>query len=111
MSPQATMWIVIIVLGIGTYLIRLSFIVLFGRVEPPMKLQRALRFVPPAVLSALLLPDVLYRSGTFSLSVGNARLIAASVAALVAWRTKNTLLTIVIGMIVLWVLQVFIPQA
>jgi branched-subunit amino acid transport protein len=38
-------------------------------------------------------------------SLGNTRLVAGALAALVAWRTKNVLLTIGVGMAALWILQ------
>ncbi len=99
------LWIVIIIAGILTFAIRLSFIVLLHNVTMPLWFQRALRFVPPAVLSAIILPELISYNGTADLSLGNARLIAGVLAALVAWRTKNVLLTIVVGMLGLIVLQ------
>ena len=68
-------------------------------------LRQALRFVPPAVLTAIIFPELLMPSGQLDLSLGNARLFAGAAAVLVAWRTRNAVLTIVIGMLVLWVLQ------
>jgi len=104
-----TLWLIIIGMGIITYAIRLSLIVLLGRVGVPVIVQRALRFVPPAVLSAIIFPELLRPGGTLDISPGNARLIAGVVAALVAWRTKNVILTIAVGMAVLWLLQAMIP--
>lgn len=98
-------WLVMILGGLITYGIRHSFIYLFGRIEIPATLRRALRFVPPAVLTAIVFPEVLMQSNRPDISPGNARLLAALVAALVAWRMKNTLLTIVIGMAALVILQ------
>lgn len=92
-------------MGIVTFGIRLTPIVLLGRVDIPIVVQRALRFVPPAVLSAIILPELLQPKGEFDLSLGNARLIAGVIAMLVAWRTKNVVLTIAAGMIALWILQ------
>ncbi|MBF8282806.1 MAG: Branched-chain amino acid transport, partial [Anaerolineales bacterium] len=43
--------------------------------------------------------------GALDLSLGNARLLAGGLAMLVAWRTKNVLLTIAVGMGALWILQ------
>jgi branched-subunit amino acid transport protein len=63
-----------------------------------------LRFVPPAVLSAIILPDLLRPDGVWALSFGNVRLLAGILAALVAWRTKNALLTIGVGMAAFWIL-------
>jgi branched-subunit amino acid transport protein len=71
----------------------------------PARLQRALRFVPPAVLSAIIFPELLLPQGTLDLSPGNPRLVAGLLAALAAWRTKNVLVTIVIGMAALLILQ------
>jgi branched-subunit amino acid transport protein len=68
-------------------------------------MQRALRFVPPAVLSAILLPELVLQSGVVDLSIGNERLLAGMLAALVAWRTRNVLLTLGVGLVALWILQ------
>jgi branched chain amino acid efflux pump len=98
-------WSLLIGMGIVTYAIRLSLIVLIGRVDVPPLIQKALRFVPPAVLSAIIFPELLRPGGALDLSLGNVRLLAGVLAASVAWRTKNVLLTIGIGMVALWVLQ------
>ena len=103
-------WLLLIGMGLVTYTIRLSLIVLIGRVDVPPLIQRALRFVPPAVLSAIILPELLRPGGTLNVSLGNVRLLAGVLAAGVAWRTKNVLLTIGVGMVALWVLQVVIPH-
>ena len=103
-------WLLLICMGIVTYAIRLSLIVLIGRVDVPPLVQKALRFVPPAVLSAIIFPELLRPGGTFDLSFGNVRLLAGVLAAGVAWRTKNVLLTIGVGMVALWVLQVVVPK-
>jgi len=91
--------------GLVTFATRLSFIALFGRVDVPPWFKRALRFVPPAVLSAIVFTEVLVREGAADLGPGNARLIAGAVAAAVAWRSRNVLLTIAVGMAALWTCQ------
>jgi len=103
-------WLLLIGMGIVTYAIRLSLIVLIGRVDVPPLIQKALRFVPPAVLSAIIFPELLRPGGALDLSLGNVRLLAGVLAAGVAWRTKNVLLTIAVGMVALWVLQAVIPH-
>jgi branched-subunit amino acid transport protein len=100
-----SIWLIFLAIGLGTFSSRYSFIALFGRSEPPVWLRRALRFVPAAALSAIIFPEYLYRSGTLDLSPTNARLIAGLCAAVIAWRTKSTLLTLAVGMIMLWLLQ------
>lgn len=100
-----TLWLVILLAGLVTYGIRLSFIVVLGQMNVPDTMKRALRFVPAAVLSAIILPQMLRPGGQLDISLGNARLLAGLLAALVAWRTKNVLLTIAVGMIAVWALQ------
>jgi branched-subunit amino acid transport protein len=100
------LWLTLIVIGMLTYAIRLSFIMLFGKIEMPSFLMRALRFVPVAVLSAIILPALFLDGSRLNLSLSNARLIAGMLAVVVAWRTNNALLTIAAGMVGLWLLQV-----
>lgn len=99
------LWLVIIGMGIITYGIRLSMIVLLEKVEIPIRLKQALRFVPPAVLSAIIFPELLQPGGRLDVSLGNERLLAGLLAMVVAWRTKNILWTIIVGMAALWLLQ------
>jgi branched-subunit amino acid transport protein len=100
-----TLWIVIILMGAVTYGLRLSLIALMGRLEVPPLVSRGLRFVPPAVLSAIILPELVTPTGTLNVSLGNLRLVAGVLAILVAWRTRNVLLTVGAGMAGLWLLQ------
>ncbi len=100
-----TLWLTLLGMGAITYAIRLSFILLWGRVAVPAWMHRALRFVPPAVLSAIIFPEVLRPAGAWNLAPLNPRLLAALVATLVAWRTRSALLTIGGGMAVLFLAQ------
>ena len=95
----------IVGMGIITYAIRLSLILLLGRLNVPPLVQRGLRFVPPAVLSALIFPELLLPGGTPVFSFWNPRLLAGVLAGVVAWKSKNALLAITVGMVALWVLQ------
>jgi branched-subunit amino acid transport protein len=97
-------WLIILGMGLVTYAIRLSLIALLGRMDVPPVVRRGLRFVPPAVLSAIIFPELLRPAGALDVSFGNVRLLAGILAALIAWRTKNILLTIAVGMAALWIL-------
>jgi len=99
------LWLIIIGMGIITYAIRLSMIVLSGQIDLGDHLQRALRYVPTAVLSAIILPEMVQPGGTLDLSLSNERLLAGVIAIVVAWYTKNMIWTVAIGMISLWILQ------
>ena len=100
-----SIWLLFLALALGTFSLRLSFIYLFGKIEMPDWLRRALRFVPASVLAALVLPALTYPAGTLDLTLGNVRLLAGIGGALVAWRTKNVLWTIAVGMVLFWILQ------
>jgi len=99
---------VLLMAGLLTFATRLSFIVLIGRVETPPLFVRALRFVPAAVLSALILPELIVRSGELRPDLHNPRLIAGVLAAVVAYFTRNVLATIAAGMAALWILQLLL---
>ena len=92
--------------GLITFGMRFSFVYLLGRFEVPVTMRRALHYVPPAVLSAIIFPELFLREGNLDLSLGNTRLLAGVIAAAVAAWTKNSLLTILAGMAALLLLQV-----
>ena len=102
---MSQIWIVMLALGALTYAIRLSFVFLFGNWQPPEVVKKGLRYVPVAVLTAIFLPELLLQDGAFSFSLANPRLIAGLLAILVAWRTKNALWTIALGMTAFWLLR------
>jgi branched-subunit amino acid transport protein len=91
-------------MALVTFAIRYPVLALLGRVSLPELALRALRYVPIAVLTAIVVPETLYPGGADRLQVGigNAHLVGALVAGIVAWRTKSLLLTIVLGMAALW---------
>ena len=98
-------WLVMLLGGWITFLIRFSLIYLFGRFKIPETMRQALRYVPPAVLSAIIFPELFFQDGALNLSLDNTRLLAGLVAILVAWITRNTLITIIAGMVALFALQ------
>ena len=100
-----TLWLTIVGTGAGTFALRLSFIALLGRIETPLFLGRALRFVPAAVLTAVVIPLLFYVNGALDVSLGNERLLAGLAAALISWRTKSIPFTLGGGMVTLWTLQ------
>jgi branched-subunit amino acid transport protein len=101
------LWLIVLAAGAGTYAIRLSVLVFVPHTALPPIARQALRFVTPAVLTAIMLPAVVYTrgAGAFDLGFGNERLIAAIIAAAVAWATRSVWPTIAVGMASLWLLQ------
>ena len=102
-----TIWLILLFGGLITFGMRVSFVYLLGRFEIPVTMRRALHYVPPAVLSAIIFPELFLHDGALDVTLGNTRLLAGLVAALVAAWTKNSLLTILAGMATLLLLQVF----
>jgi branched-subunit amino acid transport protein len=93
-----TVWLLIAGLAVTSFVPRGSFILFLARLPLPGTVQRALRFVPAAVFAALVVPDIALAGGTLKIGLDNPKLVAALVAGPVAWRTRNTLATIVAGM-------------
>lgn len=108
-DPQ--LWGAIVVIGVLTYGIRLSFIALFGYFdEIPTRLERALRYVPAAVLAALVLPSfITLDAGASGLALD--KLAAGALAAGVAWRTENVFATMAAGMGGLWLVRFVVLPA
>jgi branched-subunit amino acid transport protein len=105
-----SLWITIALIGLLTFATRFSFILTLERIRVPRLIERALRFVPVAVLSALVVPALVLRPGTGALFLapGNARLLAGALAVVVAAATRNAILTILVGMTALWILQAIV---
>ncbi len=100
-----SIWLLFLAIGLGTFTLRFLFIYLFGKIVMPEWLSRALRFVPAAALAALVFPALTHPAGSLDISLSNFRLFAGLSGAVVAWRTRNVLLTILVGMAVLWTLE------
>lgn len=101
-------WLVMLLGGLITFGMRFSLIYLFGRFEVAELIRKALHYVPPAVLSAIIFPELFLRAGALNITLDNYRLLAGVVAVLVAWFSKNTLITIIAGMMALFLLQFFL---
>jgi branched-subunit amino acid transport protein len=88
-----------------TILVRYPVLALVGKIPLPERVFRALRYVPPAVLTAIIVPSVVMPTGTLDLSPTNSYLVAGAISVVIAWRTKNLLLTIVLGMVLFLALR------
>lgn len=102
-----TLWAIAVGMGVVTYGIRLSVLVFVHHSRLPGAVREALRYVTPAVLTAIIVPAVMYvdGSGAFDAGPENERVPAALIAIAVAWATKNVWATIGVGMGALWLLQ------
>jgi branched-subunit amino acid transport protein len=94
--------------GLVTFLIRLSFIAFGHHLPDDPRIAAVLRYVPPAILGALIGPEIFVVGGNLSATPDNPRLWAALAALLVARLTRSVLATIAAGMAALWVVQAWI---
>lgn len=105
-ADPTVVWAVVLVVGALTFAIRFSFVYLFGRLDAvPPWLTRSLRYVPPAVFAALVLPSLVTVRPSVTATLADDRLLAGAFAAVVAWRTESILATIVAGMGALWTIR------
>ncbi|MEM7322439.1 MAG: AzlD domain-containing protein [Actinomycetota bacterium] len=98
-------WVVFVVGGLGTYLMRLSFFALGSRLSLPGWSRRSLKYVAPAVFAAIVLPPILGDDGIGGAATVNPRLIAAAVAGIIGYRTRSIGSVLIVGMLALWALQ------
>lgn len=101
------LWMTVLGMGLISWALRASMIAGLGDRELPDWLKRALPFAPPAVLTAIIITQVLKGAASTSLdfSLGNERIYAWLIAAAVAWKTKHVVATLVAGMAALWLLK------
>ena len=100
-----SVWLAIVGVSAATFLLRASFIVFVDPQRFPRRFRQALKFVPPAVLAAIVLPGLLLVDGAIDLTAANPRWIAGALAIVAAARTRNALAGIATGMCALWFLQ------
>lgn len=99
----ADIWIIIAVLGIGTFLIRFSFLGLFGDRTLPTWALDHLRYTPVAIMPGLIAPILLEPQADGSLNW--VELAAAGAALAVGLKTRNTLAAVATGAAVLTTLM------
>jgi branched-subunit amino acid transport protein len=98
-------WITIVFAGLGTYAMRASFLAFAHRMATvPPGVQRLLRQIPPAALASIVVPAIVRPHGHLGF---HAELAAGALATAVAWKTRNTALTLVVGMGALMALRAF----
>ncbi len=89
-------WTIIIVMGIGTFLIRFSFLGLIGNRPMPAFVLRLLRYTPVAVLPGMVAPLVLWPAATDG-QFDPVRVLAACATVLIGIWTRNVLWAILGG--------------
>ena len=101
-----TDFLAVVVVGFGTYLSRSVFILVLAKRKIPDSVMVALQFVAPAVLAALIV--ALLTDGSGNVAIGLPELSAFVVGGFVAYKTRNHIYTLVIGMQVFWLVRALI---
>lgn len=97
---------VLLCCGAATYLTRMPALVLSEKIRIPEKARQFMRFIGPAVITALIAPSVFLPDGALQLNpLDNIYLPAAAVTALVAFFTKKSLPAILAGVGVAFLLS------
>jgi branched-subunit amino acid transport protein len=99
----STLWLLIVLAGAGTFLLRLSFLALVRGDVPPL-VRRILRLVPMAVMAALIAPGVL--PAAEGAGAGWGRPLAALLAVIAARASGSMILTLLVGMAALWLTSI-----
>ena len=95
-AGTAEIWTIIVVLGIGTFLIRFSFLGLIGDRKLPAWVLRHLRYTPVAILPGLVAPLVLWPPATGG-ELDLPRLLAAAATLLAGLATRNLVAAVLSG--------------
>lgn len=91
-----------------TFTIRYLVLAMSGRFQLSERLLRALNYVPPAVLTAIIVPAVFVQGDSLMFGWNNPRLVGAIVALGIGFWRQNLLLTIVLGMAAFLIWQAII---
>ena len=97
-------WLAVIVAGLVTFGSRVSFIAFGDRVSLPPIAESALRYVGPAAFAAISIPIVLGGDSFANFGDDVPRIIAATFACLIVWKSRNLPLALLTGMGTLWLL-------
>lgn len=96
------MFLIFAGMALATYLTRFTMIAALGHRAPRPVLRRWLPYIPPAVLAALIVPATLAPQGHVAVGLPAWSVL---VGAVVAWRTRSVLWTIVSGIMTFWLLR------
>lgn len=101
----ADFWIITLSIAGGTFLLRAVFIFILGKADLSERTKSLLKYIPPSVFAALVAPPIFLHQGQVDFLGGKERVIAALVAALIAWKVKNMIAVLLSGMGVLYLLM------
>ena len=95
---RSEMVIIIVGMTLVTFATRVSSVAFFRQTGMPVRMERWLRHIPNAILTSLILPALVLPQGQIDLTLNNHYLLAGVVAAVVAYKTRNIVATLALGM-------------
>jgi len=101
-------YLVMIGLGVGTFLIRSSVILVSDRIKLTNDMKRLFSFIPAAILPALIMPLVFFHEGVVDLVGGKERLIVTFFVLLISFKIKKMSVSIFSGLFLLYLLRVYL---
>jgi branched-subunit amino acid transport protein len=102
-------WLVIVAAGLGSYLFRISMVVLADRVTMPEPLERASTFVAPAAFAALAAGGIAANNAGVEVAGWTAPLAAVVIAVVAVRLTGRPYAALLAGMPTLWILSAVVP--
>lgn len=97
--------LLILVMGAVTFFTRFGSLALLRYTGTPAWLERWLKHVPTGILTALIVPSLLLPHQQLDISLHNNYLLAGLLAAVIAYKTRNAILTMGLGMSAMLVLR------
>lgn len=104
---DATLWAIILSMGLGSFLLRFSFLGVVGNRPLPQWLLRHLRYTAVAILPAMVAPLIAF-SNTAGTGPDPARLASAGVVIIVGYLRQSAISGILAGAAVLAVLTLIL---
>ena len=97
-------WFSIIIAGIITYICRFSMVTFVKSEMLNENTKLILSYVPAAVFPAIIFPAVFLNELGFLVNINDPKIIAATIAIIVGYFTKNVIATILAGLISYWLI-------
>ena len=97
-------WLSVIAAGILTYLTRTTMVTLVNKNILSSKIKQILSYVPAAVFPAIIFPGIFLNDTGFFISLDDPKIIAATLAIIIGYFTKNVIATILSGLISYWII-------
>lgn len=99
--------ILVLLMGLVTYLTRAPFLVFSKKIKLPKVIARSLKYFPAAILATLIFPGIFVPGGSLDIGLTNPYLWAGAVTAGIVLFSKNSIAGIVSGLVCLVVLRQF----